>query len=430
MKFNKIIILFLVLVSFISVGFSYTEIDSCQTINSSFVFDLDREIRINTSISTVSGNCLTIDVNNISLNCDNYQISGVGTDNGIFTGFSSNISIENCKIKSFQTGIFSFNFFDSNLINIEIENTTNGIRSGLEMKNSNFENITIINIKGVGFDFDTLTNSLINNIHVENISDVITNYAFEIKQVSNSVISNFYIKNISTSAFNLFTSFSGKNNVTIKNGVIDGSLASFGVFYARSLTFFTFDNLTIFGNSEGPVFYLSDQSGNPSYNNTFINLNLYDNEESINLYGSNYNNYFENNIFGDILYVQPRSEDGPYNNYFNNNEFKDSLMFLNFSGVYASHDNYFYNNTFTNTSGISFINSPNNYFNYSGYGNKYDSSLINSSGCIIGSNVCDPFFSLYVVAPVVSSSVSVNSLPSFGVSSVFIVFGLIGLFLI
>ena len=96
---KKLLLGLVLLISLVS-SYSYTNISTCQTINSSFSwYDSEREIRLNDSlVSNGTTTCLSLNINNIILNCQSNSIDGNGSTSvyvGAFSTYWNNITIKN-----------------------------------------------------------------------------------------------------------------------------------------------------------------------------------------------------------------------------------------------------------------------------------------------------------------------------------------------
>src|SRR3989338_7003254 len=112
---NKIsfvaIIIFLSVFLFPQISFATTAVSSCQTINQSGSYVLTNNLSAN-------GTCITINANDVTLDCQEFSITGpgnLGYPNGISIGSKSNVNIKNCNIKKFYVGV---NIIYSSGINI------------------------------------------------------------------------------------------------------------------------------------------------------------------------------------------------------------------------------------------------------------------------------------------------------------------------
>src|SRR5208283_705193 len=123
-----ILFLFAVLVA----GFAYAipipvEITSCGTYNTaSTTYYLSGPIN-------VSGNCIYLEGDSITLDCRNNAITGDGTGTGITVDTGNDITIENCSVQDFNTGVDFSNTADDTLTNSTISATEG---SGIYLESS------------------------------------------------------------------------------------------------------------------------------------------------------------------------------------------------------------------------------------------------------------------------------------------------------
>ncbi|MCA9459391.1 MAG: hypothetical protein KC550_02470, partial [Nanoarchaeota archaeon] len=75
--------------------FSYIDISSCTTINSTFL-GAETEIRLTANISNyASGHCMQITASNFKFDCQGNEIDGIGGNFGIFMTGSDYVNITN-----------------------------------------------------------------------------------------------------------------------------------------------------------------------------------------------------------------------------------------------------------------------------------------------------------------------------------------------
>ena len=162
---NKRIFLF-VFVLFFSIFFisfvsASTNINQCAVLSSA-----GETYLLNTSFTnTTAGTCINITANNITLDCQNYLITGARTNNSwantlisnyAIYSIANNISIKNCNITYFQNGIYlsgiSNNIiYNNNLSNLNGYGAVNpaGNVIGIYINNSNNVSYNILsNLKG------------------------------------------------------------------------------------------------------------------------------------------------------------------------------------------------------------------------------------------------------------------------------------------
>ena len=130
-------------------------ITSCacgDTVTSSYTFSADL---------SCSGNALTLNSSNLLLSCANYTLRGNTSGTGILTNNADNLTIKQCNLLNFSTGIY-FNFTNNSLV------TNNTLRNntafGLFL--SAFNNTIILNsIKNNLLDINLTSSSSQNILH-------------------------------------------------------------------------------------------------------------------------------------------------------------------------------------------------------------------------------------------------------------------------
>jgi hypothetical protein len=239
----------------------------------------------------------------------------------------------------------------------------------LNNQNNSLYNCIIENTSGYGIDIVGVSKGFIENITFKNIS-----------QIRLNGVNNFNLSNL------VYLNSIGNNNINV-NGVSVNNLK--------------FDNLVNFDISFDPttsgpndVEIINSNLGNVAFatsdGEAAFDFNISNNNISILTFFGNVSNFLISN--NEIL----------------------TTSFLTFGTEYPINNN-FSNNILHNLTSVSWVQTP-QFFS----SNFYDSFLVNSSGCIVGSSYCDSLFSLIVAPLVVSGAVSVTSLPSFGVISMFI----------
>lgn len=100
-----------------------------------------------TSDLTCTGNCIKIDANTVTLDCDGYTITGDGTGYGIYANGKSGVTVKNCVIEDFAYGIYFYQVSNSNILDNTITNSNSrGIRV-LYYSNNNIIGNTITSSK-------------------------------------------------------------------------------------------------------------------------------------------------------------------------------------------------------------------------------------------------------------------------------------------
>ncbi|MEM4114182.1 MAG: right-handed parallel beta-helix repeat-containing protein [Candidatus Micrarchaeaceae archaeon] len=106
------------------------------------------------------GTCISINANNVNLNCNGRLLTGYLTGTGISIS-GSNDSIENCNVVRFDKGVTINNASYASLEYINIS----GVGSGVQVSNSMYDKIINVAVKSFsrvgGFFFDNVSNSVI-----------------------------------------------------------------------------------------------------------------------------------------------------------------------------------------------------------------------------------------------------------------------------
>jgi len=99
-------IVILILLSFSHKAHALTNVTGCGVLN---IPGETYNVINNISSPAVAGTCLNISANNITLDCQNFTISGNGLlndgSNGIRLNQVSDVTVRNCIVVKFQTGI-------------------------------------------------------------------------------------------------------------------------------------------------------------------------------------------------------------------------------------------------------------------------------------------------------------------------------------
>ncbi|MEC8339165.1 MAG: NosD domain-containing protein [Nanoarchaeota archaeon] len=319
------------------------EFDSCQILNSG-------SYELNESILSSGSNCIEITGNNIILDCQGFNISGTGSNYGIYiTG--NNSQVLNCNINNFNRGIY---FYSQN--NYLYNSSVNGSIYGYYLGSNSHNQTLILNkatsnvVAGIYLSFTSHNNTLFSNI----INDSST--GITINSDTNIIFEN----NISNS--NTGISLSQGNSNNISSNIIQNN-------YNRGI----------------------HVSGSSANNNRFVSNIISENNQGI------YLNAIEDNIFTSNTIISNINE---------------NIYFYSFSG--GPYTNLFYNNTLGNISKISSSNWANweNQFNLSTQGNIYFNSSGLGSGIIhcFSINNCDNYAEILYFPSLNQISEDVSSL--------------------
>ena len=342
--------------------YSSTSISQCLEINSSYSFDTDRTIVFNQNITSNDASCIVLDnVSNVTIDCNNYYLIG-NTSNS--KGFDlsrpniDNISIHNCNIEDFNSGIHVESQFDLLL---------------------SIQNITLNNISGsIGFGggaaiyFNSVIlteESVVRNISIYNSQEVAV-YLVAILSMKDVRIINSTGQGVISSG-----SYINLSDFTIQN-THDEAIR------LTNMRDSIFNSISITDSESG--FYILD-SKNIIINNSYIsNTSIYGIEFE-DLIGDKFENItVSNTVIRDSFRglrvpantVNP-SEVYVYGNTFVNNTDYNLLVL---SETHPGLDIYIYNNTLGNISKIDVPSSTSNtiYFNLSTVGNVYYNTSIYS----------------------------------------------------
>jgi parallel beta-helix repeat protein len=168
------------------------------------------------------GTCFTIASNDVIFDCNAHAISGRFTGNAIGMSNVSNITVSNCMILNFATGV---NVTDSKLVGLSLMNVSNtqvGI-SFSKVSLSSVMDVDVSNQNSTGFLMNGLNRSVIANNRVTKGSGEETGFLFENSTQSqiyqNNAISNpiYGFRFVNSRNNNIF------NNSGLSNGVLDYS---------------------------------------------------------------------------------------------------------------------------------------------------------------------------------------------------------------
>jgi parallel beta-helix repeat protein len=407
---RKIIFSFIFILFSINI-YSYINISSCQTIIYS------GEYRLNQSLINLTNNCLTITSHDVIFNCQNNNISldsgfhkyGIGTSNGI--NFYNNISILNCNIYNFYSGISTYknsniniynnNFYDGNYGLFIGETTNSTFTSNTFQNNSN--SIYLSSSSNNTFTSNLINHSNQNGIHLSTSSNNLFNY----NNITNAKTLSIYIastsnynefnSNIVTNSSNIGFLISQSTNNDLKSNNIYNNL-DLGISIISSSHNTNISSNNIYNSSETGI----SVSSSSNYNSISLN-NITNNQRGIILEYTTNNTIFKNIIINNIY---------------------DNIYFFTVSGLYHNliYDNYLGNISKISSNDWSNFNTQ---FNLSTQGNRYLNNSISTPFCFAANN-CDYFATISMFPTVIiSDSVSISSLPSFGtwaiIVSIFII---------
>ncbi len=303
--------------------------DECQEkINNAAAGDI---IYLNDDIFDVTKTCVEFNSkSDIIFDCSDgvggqYVIDGIGPRyyydgystiygskyNGIYIYNSNNITIKNCYITDFQTGIL-INNSDNNVFFDLILEDNNAVGLDVQFSGNNFlDKITAsFNDKGINFNYanyNTLTNSVINNNNGTglylyysdnnqfNSLEVYSNQTnLFLQGVDKSIFSGLVIEKSSDTGIKLLSS--GNNifsNLLLVNNNINNSSYQYGWFFYGSNNNII-STSTIKWNNNKDI-YINYSTGNLFYDNSFVSItSIVDNDTnqwSINRIGNHWDDF-------------------------------------------------------------------------------------------------------------------------------------------
>ncbi len=200
----------------VSANTTDTDVTQCGFINVSGTYAMTGDL----SITGFSNHCLTIDVSNVNLDCQNNNIDSDDSSSsyGIFADGASgaeltNISISNCNITDFFYGI-NFDFINYSVIeNVTANSNGNGIFFS-DVNSSNLTNITTNSNTASGIFIANSNSSNLINI-TSNSNDI---YGIQFSANSNSnILTNSTIENNPSGGVFLFLSNPDSPNLFYNN---------------------------------------------------------------------------------------------------------------------------------------------------------------------------------------------------------------------
>jgi parallel beta-helix repeat protein len=254
MKKFLLFAIFLVSLSFlISNAKAVTYISGCSNLTQEGeTYYLTQDI-IDSSISP----CISISANNITLDCQNHVIDGVGDEEtyGIYVYNVQNVTIKNCLLTDWDFGLYLYNSNSSTLLNIN----SNSNSISIYLDSSSYNQIinstnSVGNIYLDSSSYNQIINSTFNSTYAG-----ITLHSSSYNQIINSTF-NF-------NADGIFLSYSSNNQI-INSTFNSNSIAGIYLNYGLNNTIY---NNIIQNNTNGIRFYSSGP--NKIYNNLFNNTN-------------------------------------------------------------------------------------------------------------------------------------------------------------
>ena len=190
----------------VPVPLAVTPVYSCGAISASGNYKLNTGL-----VANASQACIKIEANDVSLDCGNHIISGIGSGTGIFIGGRNNVTLDNCRINGFD---YAFRVANSSFITIQGSNASSN-DYGFYMSNtaySTVENNNASVFSRGAFYMDSLDNTVVKGNSAVSAGFGITGFSF--KNASEDMIVNNKARNNGGYGFTLSRS---KNNTMSNN---------------------------------------------------------------------------------------------------------------------------------------------------------------------------------------------------------------------
>jgi len=208
--------------------------------------------------------CMNVTGSNITLDCQGKKIGGASISGTAVFSNSNNITVKNCNISTWSTGITAPN--NNNITNITISNVDNGISSAAYNSSLDKINITYNNY-GIGISIGGY-NSNISNV---NVSSVANGYGILISSsYSNTTLTNITANN-NGEGIELTGGGVILNNITANYNVLDGIYIQ-----STSAGIINITNLTANYNQNGIKFLFYGASNTIIINSTLLNNSKFD----------------------------------------------------------------------------------------------------------------------------------------------------------
>jgi hypothetical protein len=277
--------IFFICCSALNLGYSYTNLSSCDSWISEGDLDIDRLIKLTNNINTTSSICLRSGVDNFTLDCQGFTLTGNSGSSGAglyLDGGHSNVIVKNCNVDSFHRGVFIWAMTNLTLENIVINNSNNsGVFFHSNIFNSSFNNIKIFNSLLIGFEISGSGDLNLNNIESAYNGDGISIYSI------NNVINNGNFHNNDNSGIYMIDDY---------NTIIDSKSnynSEYGLEFFVTSNNNSFDNNDFRNNNLGSIYI----SSNNVKNNLFTRNYFGDSDEIIAS-----NSYLLNNLWNNSQY--------------------------------------------------------------------------------------------------------------------------------
>ncbi|MCK4355205.1 right-handed parallel beta-helix repeat-containing protein [Candidatus Parcubacteria bacterium] len=327
-----------------------------------------------------------ITASNITLDCDGHSVTGADTGFGVYANRKTNVTVKNCVINDFHSGIY---FYYGSNHSISNNNVSNNKYYGIRLTRSNNASLTdnIVNSNPAwGISLDDSDNSVVinntasnnyhgiflcqceNNVLDNNTIDSNIGYGILFRHVHNSAITENIISN---SKCGFFLSSSNENTITDNAFINDGlySCSSFNNVVSNN----TVNDKSLIYLEDISDYIIKDIDAGQvilvNCNNiTVENLNLINIFLGIQLFKTHNSNIIANNISENLVGIDLYGSD--------NNRFFDNTIVSNRTGIHihtSDNNKIYHNNLLNNIAQVSVLYSDGNVFdnNYPSGGNYW-----------------------------------------------------------
>ncbi|MBI5159166.1 right-handed parallel beta-helix repeat-containing protein [Candidatus Micrarchaeota archaeon] len=270
------------------IQFTSSFCNTCSTCDSA-VDSQWKTIQLQADLYNPTGTCVEFGASNVILECNGHAIYGLKVGDGVKASSKNNVSIRNCVIHHFDSGINFTQTTNSFIINNTLYNNSQGAIISTSSTGNLLENNTAFNSTRAGYNVSTAStsNTLNNNTAYYN------NQGFYLS--SNSLLlENNTARNNTANGFAVYSSSSTMRGNTAFNNTLGIDLAfSSNTLLANNTAYYNLEGLRLSYSTYNTI------ANNSFYNNSQKGISLYSTEGNIKPTGNNINsNLIENNSLG------------------------------------------------------------------------------------------------------------------------------------
>ena len=181
------------------------------------IYGIWNEATLTCSLTQDLTESVEITVNNITLDCNGYSITGSDSGYGIYLNNREEVTIQNCIVTDFSYGVFLFYSSNNQLTNITANSNYNGILLGFSSNNTIKNSIINSNVYGITLYSRSNGNKIYHNNFINNRPDSPVIFS----NCSNNVLDNGY-----PSGGNYWSDYTG---IDVKKGSNQNESGSDGI---------------------------------------------------------------------------------------------------------------------------------------------------------------------------------------------------------